>query len=87
MQYKIGDKIRIIENMVFFCENNIGKVDSIVSIEDYGIILEKYGMIPIPALKCIIKVDDNENDILIESVYYSPIWVSLSTENTDTEKE
>jgi len=77
MEYKIGDKIRIIENMVFFCEDNLGKVDYIVSIEKYGIVLEKLGTIPIPALKCISKVGDDDSDILMESMYHSPLWLDI----------
>jgi len=74
MKYKIGDKIRIIEYMVFFCEKNIGKVDKVISVEKYGIELEKYGTIPYPALRCIIKIHDNDQDLFIENITNSPAW-------------
>jgi len=74
MEFKIGDKIRITKTMVFFCEKNLGKVDTIIKITDCSIVLDKLGTISLIALNCLEKVDDDSQDIVLENSVYQPKW-------------
>jgi len=72
MNFKVGDKVRIVKCVVFFSPKIfLGKVDTIVHVDDY-IELEKYKSVP---WYCVEKVEQDAVDEYIEytkECEYSP---------------
>lgn len=73
MDFKVGDKVRIVKCMVYFCPVSLlGKVDTIIKIDDQ-VHLEKYN---VPSF-CIEKVENDAVDVETEyneNLVYKPDW-------------